>query len=290
MGWSDEFLTVITLPSGATTGARIVVDGESDRILIYDAAGNLAASIAATDGTDPAGNHYVSGVAVYNETSGLFSQLASGFQQFGQIVGGVPDKLNASQLTPGPESFGITSPDASALGADAKLFTSFVSGNTGVPVPSGNEPVLKLSSLSASSVASLELSGAVVKVDSLGLRYTWQAPAMGSGWVTGPGIAGSYPPLQYHLLPLDMVHVFGTFHANTTTPGTILGTGLPAVNQTTLGGVGVAGGAVRMSSAGGEITAYLNNTGQLRAAALPATIAVNDTFMINAVIPLGNIA
>lgn len=43
MGWSnDQFTGTLVIPTGATTGARIEIDGLTGRIEVYDAANNLA--------------------------------------------------------------------------------------------------------------------------------------------------------------------------------------------------------------------------------------------------------
>jgi hypothetical protein len=119
---------------------------------------------------------------------------------------------------------------------------------------------------------------------------TWTAPTMSTGWATGPVAGGgSYPPLKYKLLPNDCVHVFGSFHATVASPTSPIATGFPTVNFTNTGGVGVAGVAAKIAAGSTYIPLYLNDTGQLRAAATP-TIASGDTFMINAIVPLGQFA
>lgn len=70
-GWSNSLTTSLTLPTGALTGARIVEDGTTDTILMYDSTGALIASIAATAGTDGFGNAYPAGISA---TSGVISQ------------------------------------------------------------------------------------------------------------------------------------------------------------------------------------------------------------------------
>jgi hypothetical protein len=117
---------------------------------------------------------------------------------------------------------------------------------------------------------------------------TWHAPTPGTGWALGPGAGGQYPPLQWHADTQDRTQVFGVFHATSTTPGPVIASGFPLVNQTGLGGVGVAGAAVKTSASATTIGCYLNSAGELRYSGLPATVAVNDTFMINALVPRGN--
>ena len=70
--WSNDATTSLTLPTGATNpDQRIVLDGATDTILIYDNTGALIASIAANAGTDGFGNSYPAGIS---STSGIISQ------------------------------------------------------------------------------------------------------------------------------------------------------------------------------------------------------------------------
>lgn len=62
--WSNTYQTSLTLPTGAVSGARIVLDGLSDVILVYDAADDLIVSIAGSAGVDPYGNAYPQGISV----------------------------------------------------------------------------------------------------------------------------------------------------------------------------------------------------------------------------------
>lgn len=92
------YQTSLTLPTGATTGARIVLDGTSDTILVYDSLNNLVESIAVTAGTDAAGNHYAAGDTVYDHTGNTFASLQSGILYCGALVNGAPDIANAAQV------------------------------------------------------------------------------------------------------------------------------------------------------------------------------------------------
>ena len=64
-GWSNDQPLILTLPGGATSGARIVIDGTRDAIFVYDAGNNLTESLAASSGTDGQGNNYQAGYSVY---------------------------------------------------------------------------------------------------------------------------------------------------------------------------------------------------------------------------------
>lgn len=113
----------------------------------------------------------------------------------------------------------------------------------------------------------------------------WQVPTMGTGWATGPGGTGSYPPLRWRRDSEDRIHVHGVFHCTTTTPGTPVATGFAI---TTAAFVSPGSPAVNLST-GGICGWYLNNAGELRLNAHPA-FAVNDSYMVNSLVPRGNIA
>jgi hypothetical protein len=47
--WSNDGVTSLTIPTGATSGARIIIDGLSGNVLVYDASNNLVGVINAAD-------------------------------------------------------------------------------------------------------------------------------------------------------------------------------------------------------------------------------------------------
>lgn len=86
--WSNDLTTSLILPTGATPpDQRIVLDGASDTILVYDSVGALIASVAATAGNDGLGNNYPAGISA---TSGIVSQsiilLYNGTPTLGNLV------------------------------------------------------------------------------------------------------------------------------------------------------------------------------------------------------------
>jgi hypothetical protein len=286
---------------GTFNGTDYVVS--ADGIFFYSstpAAGNMVGSWAPADGTDPYGNAYTAGLNLYSALGNVFLGGLDGIIQSlgssgaliniedGQYSFSNPGDWNTGLMiqnlvrTHGSYYIGGGSQSFNDLNTLFGIITSY-----GNPVAGSQDtfPRTSTAAYSGSAVAHHYVSGAVVKCDLGGnTGEVWHNVAMGTGWATGPGISGSYPPLKQRLDAMDNVHLWGTFHATSTTPNTILGTGLPTTNQTALGGVGVAGAAVKISTSPTLIPLYLNNVGELRSASLP-TIAVNDTFMISAVIP-----
>lgn len=85
--WSNTFQTIIVLPTGATSGARVIIDGTNDRILVYDQNGALVESVAASAGADDAGNAYVQGFGSYApDAARAYTQLTNGGVAFGVLT------------------------------------------------------------------------------------------------------------------------------------------------------------------------------------------------------------
>lgn len=267
---------------------------DEDGFFLYDgtpAAGNLIASIAGDEGTDEFGNEYFTGINVYSgdEYAGLNT---------GNLVLGNPSAHSIQ--TPG--LIGISVSDSvfakSATEADipdAATWQLVPGDATTTPLNDDFFPHLDVGA--SSDGTAVWVHGPVVYATANGgtsSSETWHAPTMGTGWATGPGISGSYPDLMWRRDAEDNVHIFGTFHSTGSSASGIVATGLPEVDIVSLGGVGVLGNAVRMTRRSTidtdlVIPMYLNDTGQLRAIATP-TVQANDTWMVNATVPLGNIS
>ncbi len=66
---------IFTIPQGASSGARITIDGIRGAIFEYDSNGKLVASWASSGGSDDGfGNAYLSGQTVYYESSQVVNQ------------------------------------------------------------------------------------------------------------------------------------------------------------------------------------------------------------------------
>lgn len=84
-GWSNDFITFLVIPTGATTGPRITINvGENGAILVYDNNGELINAIAGEAGTDPASSvSYPAGLSVFNDPPGGSAGFASNTQTSG---------------------------------------------------------------------------------------------------------------------------------------------------------------------------------------------------------------
>lgn len=271
----------------ADTGQRLMLDDDG-AIKVYDTDGNPTTYIGGADnivwnnaGWAPDGTPDGEFVGMWtgNFILGQGDPQAQGLGTMGLL--GVTTEWGMTLQSP-------SEPSGSG-GFESNLFATLLSGKPSSQSGTVNAPQMQVQ-------GDVGVTNAVVKLssnfDTTSWRYTpetWRTPTMGTGWATGPGIAGGYPPLRAHLDAHDNLHLHGTLHATTTSPNPIICTGLPAVNTATLGGVGMAGAMIRMNSGGTSVALYLDELGRIHAVALP-TIAVNDTFEVNSLIPLGNIA
>jgi hypothetical protein len=100
MGWTNTQPDIITLPFGATSGARVVLDGTRDVILVYNSAGQLFASMAAASGNDGLGNSYPAGVkvGVQGSAGAVLSTGADGLTGIEYFPGIVANILNDAKI------------------------------------------------------------------------------------------------------------------------------------------------------------------------------------------------
>lgn len=108
MGWSnDQFTGTLVIPTGATSGARIVLNGDLGVILVYDAGDNLIAAVAPASGTDSDGNDYPAGVMAQqgdNDNRATMSPLGS----FSVIDPAVWDNASTWSSQPPLSAFGLS--------------------------------------------------------------------------------------------------------------------------------------------------------------------------------------
>jgi hypothetical protein len=79
VAFNTQVIEYLVIPSGATTGQRIVIDGVNGVILIYDSSNVLVDSITFGPGTDGTGQSYLAGITSYNDPQrGSYAQLFNG--------------------------------------------------------------------------------------------------------------------------------------------------------------------------------------------------------------------
>lgn len=248
MEFQNPISNSLTIPQGATTGSRIVInENNSGTIRVYDNNDNLVAEISGKD-----------------LTSGVFEA----FTDVGDFA--------TSLLGQGLQFFNSSGGFLNTMGIFQALDTRYIGWNT----------------ILQGGVAFDTQTAALLPVTpgSNTVRQWNTVTNYGSGWASGTGIGGSYPPLKWRYTVENDIWVFGLFHATSTTVTQPICSGFPAVNITgPLGGEGVGGACVKVNASSVCMGFYINELGQLRTSSTP-TVAVNDTFMINARIPLGALA
>lgn len=262
--------TTFVIPTGATTGARIVLDGTTGKIFIYNSSNNLVDVIGG-----PSGNiiSYVNGTNSKSIafTSGQLTMNASGSTVSGGTLGSDSSSPNGGVLfldsgNDGTNTDGITMAWQSGLPA-------VTTGNTATP------RVIVIDDAGTSD-ADFFISGSLVKTDKTAHPYTWQTPTYKANWSAGVllnGLGG--PAVKFRLMPDDTVWIYGLC-----TPAAGAGTTiftLPAgYFPTTLG-------SSNMGLSNFNTVNYAINTAN--GDFIVSVVNVGQTYLIDARIPLRNV-
>lgn len=213
-----QLLRKLTLPGNAGTGARIVLDGTTDAILIYNASNQLVESIAATSGFDQFGNNFLVGHTSYNRTVNEFINVTGNNIIMGAMVAGQPSLTGAGFI----QNAGNITLQSQVFGAfTAAVIANFNSGQGGFGTGSGFNPVLSLLDSTGNNPVDVDLSGNVIKTNTSGTRYTWQSPSYGNNWGGSTTFNGSanWGTATYRLDAEDNLHLGGAFKAGAVLPG-----------------------------------------------------------------------
>ena len=266
----------LTLPFGVKSGQRIFLDAVQGFMRVFNDDDQEVVRIGGHDGD-------IVSLSPFNITS---ARLHWGALQFGSDADGWLNTggVELTSIPIGEVTLKSRRGGDSSYNRQANVVLR--SGQAGAVTGTATAPrVLLLPDNGTDTVVDQLVSGSVIRCNATGGLETWGAPVMGTGWATGP-VSGAYPPLEFRRDASDNLIVYGTFHATTTAPAAIIATGFPSIVGAY---VGAAGGAVCIGKASTGFACYVNMQGQFRGTVFP-TIAVNDTFMINAAIPLGNLA
>jgi len=118
VAYQNPIVFFLVIPTNATTGARIVLDGINGFLLVYDANNALIGSIAGRDGTDSLGNPVFRGLVDYDHTNKFIAtQLDQGEIRFlylnyavGSYIPGAMGPTNPGASTTAPGALQIASP------------------------------------------------------------------------------------------------------------------------------------------------------------------------------------
>lgn len=288
-----QLLRKLVLPSNATTGARIVIDGNSNAILIYNAANQLTEAISPVSGTDAAGNAYPSGYTAFNPaaTPISFTNIKDGIVYQGFIPNATtqPDFTHISFLeAASPTTAEYQSPWTAGNAPIQELYTAGTGSAFGSTAPS-----LQIQSGGAGNFpVDAVLLGALRGGDPVNGAYAWQTPSYNANWSGTNTFNGqsTVPTLRFRIDNENNLWLYGAFLAGAVAPGTtifVLPAGFRPVSQgggsnffvdaaRVTGGI-FSKGNLRIDTSGNVVTANANGLG----------VAANDQFWVNGKIAMG---
>ena len=202
------YQSTFTLPTGATTGLRIVLNADLGAIFMYDSTNFLVASIAVAAGIDPYGNNYVAGFTSYSFSPTTFTQIDDGFLRVGQRGVGGPDLAEAGEVV---SAFGgvtlYTSGTQTPTSPDAVVM-ELISGADNQTLGSASGPVSQLRDADGLSAINASVAGAWVRSTLVGTIEKWVFPGLNAGF-TRVGFANEFG-LQYRIDAEDNLIIVGS--------------------------------------------------------------------------------
>lgn len=169
-----QYFRSFTVPSFATTGARIVLDGVSGLISVYNSSNVKVAEIGGSDGH------------ILTTDGSSFAELVSGGLLLGQEVSGTPDTAHASIIKwlhgLSNPFLSIVSPISATL-LDAVKLTLNPSVGTGAPF--GQWPTLLITDSQIASFTQVTLAGLIIHAAIGGSQDTKQVPSPAANWSVG---------------------------------------------------------------------------------------------------------
>jgi hypothetical protein len=174
--------TSFTIPTGATSGARITFNEDgSGEIRVYNSAGVLTDTIGGAFG-----QILVNGAYAGNADS----RLVGGEIEFGTAPGfDTPARIHSPAESIGTGLF-LDSGSLGAVGDDMAVLTIYP-GHISVVTGDANAPYIAVTDFSASSDADIHVSGSVIatNVNDTTLE-TWNAPSYAANWSAGNIFSG----------------------------------------------------------------------------------------------------
>lgn len=265
--------TTFTIPTGATTGARIVFDGTTGLIKVYNSSNVLVDTIGG-----PAGDIIQSGTA---RSVGIQNGFLTFFTP-GSNVNGLLYAQFAGNMTMDSGTSGVS-----------KISSRFElnEGDQAITVPGTTEPQFQFFDNTGSSVVSGLVSGALQHSTINGGTEAWQTPTMAANFAIGSTASATYQNIQCRKDVQNNLIVTGALHATAAlAAGNRVIFTIPAgyrplkafngadIFHTTAADAPVADTIRWNIAASGSFA--IGNT---------AAFTLNDNLYINACIPLGNI-
>jgi hypothetical protein len=290
----SRFQRSLTIPTGATTGQRIVIDGTTGLITVYDSSGDPVVIIGGTNGP----------IISQDDAMTRFTELLSGAAFFGAFAAGVADVFDAgsidySEVNVGPvlkiPTLTLSSPLKASGGlTDDRVQFRLTPGFTGSGVGGGegSTPMAVLIDSLGTADADLGLSGAAYKTDNFGVRIPWQVPSYNANWsgstVFGT-VSGAMQALQFSFDNEDHIEIGGCFTAAAGAGTAVCNVGpsyVPSLGQYPVTCFRISAGVATLSGFYISAAGNLNANGQFGSGA----VAGAQYFIPNQIIPLGHLA
>lgn len=276
--WSNTYQSSLTIPTGATSGARIVIDGITGLISVYNASDLLVDTIGGPFGDIIS---YATGLTLdvaLSEGSIEFGTASSGFAGAGSLTG---DLTSGGGLLLSTGTGDATHDDA--------LEIVYRAGDTGQSSGSSTAPKLIVGDAALSSAADMWITGSVIAADiATQAKETWHAPSYKANWSGTTAFLGlGGPTLQYRRMGEDDTWIYGlaTTAAGAGTTVFQLPSGYYAASGTVAGGTFPC-----MRNRGGTLTvlhcAIDSSNG---AVIVGAATAAGDQYSWNTRIPCGHV-
>lgn len=207
-----QLLRKLVLPSNATSGARIVLDGTTNAILMYSAANNLIESISATAGVDSAGNHYPAGYCQFGDvtTNIPFVNILNGVVYQG-ILANRSSNVDYTHVmltaADSPTSAEFNSPWTAGNNAVQFLYTAGTGSTVGTNAPSFQMQTRGAGNFPLDAV----ILGALRGGDVTNGPATWQTPAYNPNWADSSAFNGQLGQavLRFRKGNEDNVRIYG---------------------------------------------------------------------------------
>jgi hypothetical protein len=270
---------------------------------------NLIMSIATSSGTDSYGNSYPAGPAiknsgyfsVYNSSGVLVNTIGGPLGAISQISGSLTVQLVGGKLqwnASGPGDSSTISSDGLGTvivhsgypgGGGANLSSEFKIIDGDSTLGQDNQPRFVLVESTGVYRANGMISGAMLKADLTGINAeNWQTPSYSASWAGSTTFNGTtgWQSLQYRLDAQDNLHLVGCFKASAGAGTTVFN--LPSKFRPKQQEPAIC----HRNNAGAfsVFTLAIASSGNINIlAGANGGVATSSEYLVNAVIPLGNI-